>query len=296
MGIQEQSKRRRSSLIFLENELFGMSRWCLKDVHPYAYCIASAWTHIYSSCSWDRPISPPASRCHARLIAAVLTHCQTRDGLMAEKRDRELGVRKRWRSGSESWRTGAAWVVQMQTLYIIFPSVHTHTHAEFCLPPKISWEKECRKSRFLDLWNLSDVMPSAQADKTGTMLSDGAIYSSIDFTTKGGFGSPSPASQATPYATTQILHSNSIHELAVDLPDAQWKTSLQAKQEMASLGYSLPDKNSCNNSKCTGSRAPVRPTPAVSRAKPSITWNEASLSISRGCLRFVSTLIWAASH
>uniref|UniRef100_A0A8C2EDA9 Roundabout, axon guidance receptor, homolog 2 (Drosophila) n=1 Tax=Cyprinus carpio TaxID=7962 RepID=A0A8C2EDA9_CYPCA len=94
----------------------------------------------------------------------------------------------------------------------------------------------------------SDVMPSAQADKTGTMLSDGAIYSSIDFTTKGGFGSPSPASQATPYATTQILHSNSIHELAVDLPEAQWKTSLQAKQEMANLGYSLPDKNSCNNS------------------------------------------------
>ncbi|KAI2656429.1 hypothetical protein H4Q32_013360 [Labeo rohita] len=91
------------------------------------------------------------------------------------------------------------------------------------------------------------VMPSAQADKTGTMLSDGAIYSSIDFTTKGGFGSPSPASQATPYATTQILHSNSIHELAVDLPEAQWKTSLQAKQEMANLGYSLPDKNSCNN-------------------------------------------------
>uniref|UniRef100_A0A672K7L3 Roundabout, axon guidance receptor, homolog 2 (Drosophila) n=1 Tax=Sinocyclocheilus grahami TaxID=75366 RepID=A0A672K7L3_SINGR len=94
----------------------------------------------------------------------------------------------------------------------------------------------------------SEVMPSTQADKTGTMLSDGAIYSSIDFTTKGGFGSPSPASQATPYATTQILHSNSIHELAVDLPEAQWKTSLQAKQEMASLGYSLPDKNSCNNS------------------------------------------------
>ncbi|XP_026109129.1 roundabout homolog 2-like isoform X1 [Carassius auratus] len=93
-----------------------------------------------------------------------------------------------------------------------------------------------------------DVMPSAQADKTGTMLSDGAIYSSIDFTTKGGFGSPSPASQATPYATTQILHSNSIHELAVDLPEAQWKTALQAKQEMANLGYSLPDKNSCNNS------------------------------------------------
>uniref|UniRef100_A0A8C1VG19 Roundabout, axon guidance receptor, homolog 2 (Drosophila) n=1 Tax=Cyprinus carpio TaxID=7962 RepID=A0A8C1VG19_CYPCA len=99
-----------------------------------------------------------------------------------------------------------------------------------------------------------NVIKIAQADKTGTMLSDGAIYSSIDFTTKGGFGSPSPASQATPYATTQILHSNSIHELAVDLPEAQWKTSLQAKQEMANLGYSLPDKNSCNNSE-SGSRA-----------------------------------------
>ncbi|XP_037124500.1 roundabout homolog 2 isoform X11 [Syngnathus acus] len=90
-------------------------------------------------------------------------------------------------------------------------------------------------------------IPSNQGDKTGTMLSDGAIYSSIDFTTKGNYGSPGQASQATPYATTQILHSGSIHELAVELPDAQWKASLQAKQEMANLGYSLPDKNSCNN-------------------------------------------------
>lgn len=81
------------------------------------------------------------------------------------------------------------------------------------------------------------------------MLSDGAIYSSIDFTTKANYNSPGQTSQATPYATTQILHSSSIHELAVDLPEAQWKASLQAKQEMASLGYSLPDKNSCNNSK-----------------------------------------------
>uniref|UniRef100_A0A3B4CEW8 Roundabout, axon guidance receptor, homolog 2 (Drosophila) n=1 Tax=Pygocentrus nattereri TaxID=42514 RepID=A0A3B4CEW8_PYGNA len=120
-----------------------------------------------------------------------------------------------------------------------------------------------------DLSNFSsrgDVMPTAQPDKTGTMLSDGAIYSSIDFTTKAGFSSPSPASQATPYATTQILHSSSIHELAVDLPDAQWKTSLQAKQEMASLGYSLPDKNSCNNSGKGGkkkkTKAGAKPTKA----------------------------------
>ncbi|XP_013869572.1 roundabout homolog 2 isoform X5 [Austrofundulus limnaeus] len=91
-------------------------------------------------------------------------------------------------------------------------------------------------------------LPTGQGDKTGTMLSDGAIYSSIDFTTKTSYNSPGQASQATPYATTQILHSSSIHELAVDLPDAQWKASLQAKQEMANLGYSLPDKNSCNNS------------------------------------------------
>uniref|UniRef100_A0A8C9W5Z9 Roundabout, axon guidance receptor, homolog 2 (Drosophila) n=1 Tax=Scleropages formosus TaxID=113540 RepID=A0A8C9W5Z9_SCLFO len=83
---------------------------------------------------------------------------------------------------------------------------------------------------------------------TGTMLSDGAIYSSIDFTTKANYNSPSQGSQATPYATTQILHSSSIHELAVELPESQWKASVQAKQEMTSLGYSLPDKNSCNNS------------------------------------------------
>ncbi|XP_063350177.1 roundabout homolog 2 isoform X8 [Pelmatolapia mariae] len=91
-------------------------------------------------------------------------------------------------------------------------------------------------------------LPTGQGDKTGTMLSDGAIYSSIDFTTKTNYNSPGQTSQATPYATTQILHSSSIHELAVDLPEAQWKASLQAKQEMANLGYSLPDKNSCNNS------------------------------------------------
>lgn len=92
-------------------------------------------------------------------------------------------------------------------------------------------------------------LPTGQGDKTGTMLSDGAIYSSIDFTTKANYNSPGQTSQATPYATTQILHSSSIHELAVDLPEGQWKSSLQAKQEMANLGYSLPDKNSCNNSK-----------------------------------------------
>lgn len=97
---------------------------------------------------------------------------------------------------------------------------------------------------------LSTDLPSGQGDKTGTMLSDGAIYSSIDFTTKANYNSPGQTSQATPYATTQILHSSSIHELAVDLPDPQWKVSLQAKQEMASLGYSLPEKTSCNNSKC----------------------------------------------
>ncbi|XP_054455541.1 roundabout homolog 2 isoform X5 [Anoplopoma fimbria] len=90
-------------------------------------------------------------------------------------------------------------------------------------------------------------LPTGQGDKTGTMLSDGAIYSSIDFTTKANYNSPGQTSQANPYATTQILHSSSIHELAVDLPEAQWKASLQAKQEMANLGYSLPDKNSCNN-------------------------------------------------
>ncbi|XP_060929477.1 roundabout homolog 2 [Limanda limanda] len=90
-------------------------------------------------------------------------------------------------------------------------------------------------------------MPNGQGDKSGTMLSDGAIYSSIDFTTKANYNSAGQTSQATPYATSQILHTSSIHELAVDLPEAQWKASLQAKQEMANLGYSLPDKNSCNN-------------------------------------------------
>ncbi|KAJ0004339.1 hypothetical protein NQD34_010553 [Periophthalmus magnuspinnatus] len=85
-----------------------------------------------------------------------------------------------------------------------------------------------------------DVLPSVE--KTGTMLSDGAIYSSIDFMGKAGYSSPARGGQPTPYATTQILQSNSFHELAVDRPDPRWKASLQAQQEMANLGYSLTDR------------------------------------------------------
>ncbi|KAL0994173.1 hypothetical protein UPYG_G00118740 [Umbra pygmaea] len=94
-----------------------------------------------------------------------------------------------------------------------------------------------------------DVFPSGAGEKTGTMLSDGAIYSSIDFTGKAGYSSPARGSQTTPYATTQILQSNSFHELAVDRPDPRWKASLRAQQEMANLGYSLTDGRPCNGGK-----------------------------------------------
>ncbi|XP_077198494.1 roundabout homolog 2 isoform X9 [Paroedura picta] len=102
-----------------------------------------------------------------------------------------------------------------------------------------------------DLGNFGrgDVLPPVpgQGDKTATMLSDGAIYSSIDFTTKTSYNSSSQITQATPYATTQILHSNSIHELAVDLPDPQWKSSIQQKSDLMGFGYSLPDQSKGNN-------------------------------------------------
>ncbi|XP_034648397.1 roundabout homolog 2 isoform X12 [Trachemys scripta elegans] len=102
-----------------------------------------------------------------------------------------------------------------------------------------------------DLGNFGrgDVLPPVpgQGDKTATMLSDGAIYSSIDFTTKTSYNSSSQITQATPYATTQILHSNSIHELAVDLPDPQWKSSIQQKTDLMGFGYSLPDQSKGNN-------------------------------------------------
>ncbi|XP_016897412.1 roundabout homolog 2-like isoform X2 [Cynoglossus semilaevis] len=88
-----------------------------------------------------------------------------------------------------------------------------------------------------------DVLPSAAVEKTGTMLSDGAIYSSIDFMGKTGYSSPAQGTLPTPYATTQILQSNSFHELAVDRPDPSWKTSLQAQQEIANLGYSLTERH-----------------------------------------------------
>ncbi|XP_042372872.1 roundabout homolog 2-like, partial [Plectropomus leopardus] len=59
---------------------------------------------------------------------------------------------------------------------------------------------------------------------------------------KAGYSSPARGTQPTPYATTQILQSNSFHELAVDRPDPRWKASLQAQQEIANLGYSLTDR------------------------------------------------------
>ncbi|XP_030060096.1 roundabout homolog 2 isoform X8 [Microcaecilia unicolor] len=102
-----------------------------------------------------------------------------------------------------------------------------------------------------DLGNFGrgDVLPTlpGQGDKTATMLSDGAIYSSIDFSTKLSYNSPGHITQTTPYATTQILHSSSIHELAVDLPDPQWKTQVQQKTDLSGLGYSLPDQGKGNN-------------------------------------------------
>ncbi|XP_063126868.1 roundabout homolog 2 isoform X19 [Rattus norvegicus] len=106
------------------------------------------------------------------------------------------------------------------------------------------------KKEFLGMErNKNDVLPPVpgQGDKTATMLSDGAIYSSIDFTTKTTYNSSSQITQATPYATTQILHSNSIHELAVDLPDPQWKSSVQQKSDLMGFAYSLPDQNKGNN-------------------------------------------------
>ncbi|XP_060090399.1 roundabout homolog 2 isoform X4 [Heteronotia binoei] len=102
-----------------------------------------------------------------------------------------------------------------------------------------------------DLGNFGrgDVLPTVpgQGDKSATILSDGAIYSSIDFTTKTSYNSSSQITQATPYATTQILHSNSIHELAVDLPDPQWKSSVPQKSDLMGFGYSLPDQSKGNN-------------------------------------------------
>lgn len=104
---------------------------------------------------------------------------------------------------------------------------------------------------------VSDVLPSAAVEKTGTMLSDGAIYSSIDFMGKAGYSSPARGSQPTPYATTQILQSNSFHELAVDRPDPRWKASLQAQQEIANLGYSLTDRRPCSGTRHGGIRGGV---------------------------------------
>uniref|UniRef100_A0A4W3JZU2 Roundabout, axon guidance receptor, homolog 2 (Drosophila) n=1 Tax=Callorhinchus milii TaxID=7868 RepID=A0A4W3JZU2_CALMI len=101
-----------------------------------------------------------------------------------------------------------------------------------------------------DLGDRGDVLPPlGVCEKSGTLLSDSAIYSSIDLTTKSGFPSPAPgpapghtSSQATPYATTQILHSHSIQELAVDLPDTQWKAPGQP-----GYGISLADHNKFSN-------------------------------------------------
>lgn len=128
-------------------------------------------------------------------------------------------------------------------------------HIFFCILNHDSWGFLCITNSLPSYANNVDVLPVApgQGDKTATMLSDGAIYSSIDFTTKSSFNCPGQIAQTTPYATTQILHSNSIHELAVDLPDPQWKSSAQQKSDLTGLGYCLPDQGKGNNGKlCLG--------------------------------------------
>uniref|UniRef100_A0A8C9W4M3 Roundabout, axon guidance receptor, homolog 2 (Drosophila) n=1 Tax=Scleropages formosus TaxID=113540 RepID=A0A8C9W4M3_SCLFO len=94
-----------------------------------------------------------------------------------------------------------------------------------------------------------DLLPAGQGEKTGTMLSDGAIYSSIDFSNKPGYSSQAApyGGQATPYATTQILQSNSFHQLAVELPDPRWKVPPQGRPDGGTLGYALGDPHSCNS-------------------------------------------------
>ncbi|XP_064208871.1 roundabout homolog 2-like isoform X4 [Anguilla rostrata] len=94
-----------------------------------------------------------------------------------------------------------------------------------------------------------DVLPvGGHREKTGTMLSDGAIYSSIDFSGKAAYRIPGGAGQvATPYATTQILQSASFQELGVAPPDPRWKASLQPpQQDRGTLGYTLSDAP-CSN-------------------------------------------------
>ncbi|XP_056267338.1 roundabout homolog 2-like [Pseudoliparis swirei] len=113
-----------------------------------------------------------------------------------------------------------------------------------------------------------DVFPSAAMEKTGTMLSDGAIYSSIDFMGKAGYSSPARGSKPTPYATSQILQSNSFHELAVDRPDPRWKASLQAQQEMANLGYSLTDRRPGSGAK-SGKKKKVKSGTKASKSNGS---------------------------
>nr|XP_023683554.1 roundabout homolog 2-like isoform X2 [Paramormyrops kingsleyae] len=87
-----------------------------------------------------------------------------------------------------------------------------------------------------------DLLPVGQGEKTSTMLSDGAIYSSIDFSSKPAFGS-----QATPYATAHILQSSSFHQLSVEVPDPRWKAPPLARPDTSTLGYALGDPHSCNS-------------------------------------------------
>ncbi|XP_068126622.1 roundabout homolog 2 isoform X19 [Hyperolius riggenbachi] len=120
----------------------------------------------------------------------------------------------------------------------------------------------------------ADVLPAApgQGDKTATMLSDGAIYSSIDFTTKSNYNCSGQISQTTPYATTQILHSNSIHELAVDLPDQQWKASVQQKSDLTGLGYCLPDQVKGSNGGKGGKKKKTKNSTKSQKSNPGSNW------------------------
>lgn len=125
-----------SLLTFLDN-----------DVHLYAYCIGCVWTHAFIHRALETDLyRHPHPAVMLKLMAVVLTHCQTEEGPIAEERgggcEEKMVVGQRVVKDSHSLSGADAAAVYH------FPfSTHTYTQMwSYSIISPRSVKKKCKKS------------------------------------------------------------------------------------------------------------------------------------------------------
>lgn len=109
-----------SPLIFLDN-----------DVHLYAYRIGCVWTHalIHRALETDLYRHPhPAVM--LKLMAVVLTHCQTEEGPIAEERGWGVCEKDGGRAASREGQPQLEWCRCSCCISFSLQYTHTHTNVE----------------------------------------------------------------------------------------------------------------------------------------------------------------------